>query len=49
MATPLSQLQKGASLLVEAGEMIPADGEVVGGRATIEELAITGESTPAHK
>jgi K+-transporting ATPase ATPase B chain len=41
-----AQLQKGQFFLVEAGEIIPTDGEIVEGLATIDESAITGESAP---
>ncbi|WBA41215.1 potassium-transporting ATPase subunit KdpB [Hymenobacter canadensis] len=41
-----SQLQKGQIFLVEAGEIIPTDGEIIEGLATIDESAITGESAP---
>ena len=41
-----SQLQKGQMFVVEAGEIIPTDGEIVEGLATIDESAITGESAP---
>jgi len=41
-----SQLAKGQFFLVEAGEIIPTDGEIVKGLATIDESAITGESAP---
>ncbi len=41
-----SQLRKGDVVLVEAGEFIPADGEVVEGVASVDESAITGESAP---
>ncbi|WP_375419422.1 potassium-transporting ATPase subunit KdpB [uncultured Hymenobacter sp.] len=41
-----SQLAKGQFFLVEAGEIIPTDGEIVEGLATIDESAITGESAP---
>ena len=48
VATPVSsvQLRKGDVFLVEAGDMIPADGEVVEGVASVNESAITGESAP---
>lgn len=39
-------LQKGDLIVCEAGELIPADGEVVEGIASIDESAITGESAP---
>ena len=39
-------LRKGDVVLVEAGDMIPLDGEVIEGVATVDESAITGESAP---
>ncbi len=39
-------LQKGDIVLVKAGELIPSDGEVIEGVATVNESAITGESAP---
>jgi K+-transporting ATPase ATPase B chain len=41
-----SQLKKGDIVLVEAGDTIPMDGEVIEGVASINESAITGESAP---
>lgn len=41
-----SDLQPGDLVLVEAGDMIPADGEVIEGIASVNEAAITGESAP---
>ena len=41
-----SALKKGDRVVVEAGEFIPGDGEVVEGIATVDESAITGESAP---
>ncbi|MVT08022.1 potassium-transporting ATPase subunit KdpB [Chitinophaga tropicalis] len=43
---PSSQLRKGDIFLCEAGDMIPMDGEIIHGLATIDESAITGESAP---
>jgi len=43
---PSSQLQKGDVFLCETGDMIPMDGEIIWGIATIDESAITGESAP---
>ncbi len=39
-------LRKGDVVLVDAGDMIPVDGEVIQGVATVDESAITGESAP---
>jgi K+-transporting ATPase ATPase B chain len=39
-------LRKGHCVLVEAGDVIPADGEVIEGVASVDESAITGESAP---
>ncbi|GAC1427369.1 MAG: potassium-transporting ATPase subunit KdpB [Ktedonobacteraceae bacterium] len=44
MAAP--ELRKGDYVLVEAGDVIPGDGEVVEGVASVDESAITGESAP---
>lgn len=41
-----SQLKKGDVFLCEAGDIIPTDGEIIEGLATIDESAITGESAP---
>jgi len=43
---PSSELRTGQHVLVEAGEQIPGDGEVVVGAASVNESAITGESAP---
>jgi K+-transporting ATPase ATPase B chain len=40
------ELRKGAVVLVEAGDTIPLDGEVIEGVASVDESAITGESAP---
>ncbi len=44
--TPSSKLKKGDLFFCEAGDIIPADGEIIEGLATIDESAITGESAP---
>lgn len=41
-----SQLKKGDEFVCDAGDVIPADGEIVEGLASIDESAITGESAP---
>lgn len=41
-----NMLKKGDYVLVEAGDIIPADGEAIQGVASIDESAITGESAP---
>jgi K+-transporting ATPase ATPase B chain len=41
-----SRLHQGDLLLVEAGDLIPADGEVIEGIASVDESAVTGESAP---
>ena len=43
---PASQLHKGDWVLVEAGDDIPCDGEVLQGVASVNEAAVTGESAP---
>lgn len=43
---PSSELRKGDTIICEAGDIIPTDGEVVEGVGTVDESAITGESAP---
>jgi K+-transporting ATPase ATPase B chain len=43
---PASQLRKGDLVVVEASQLIPGDGEVIEGIASVDESAITGESAP---
>jgi K+-transporting ATPase ATPase B chain len=43
---PAGSLEKGDVVLVEAGDLIPCDGEVIEGIASVNESAITGESAP---
>ncbi|MFI4888013.1 MAG: potassium-transporting ATPase subunit KdpB, partial [Burkholderiales bacterium] len=45
-STPSSQLRRGDVVYVEQGDLIPGDGEVIEGVASINESAITGESAP---
>ena len=43
---PATELRRGDVVLVTAGELIPADGEVIEGVGSVDESAITGESAP---
>ena len=43
---PASELRRGDVVVVEAGEVIPGDGTVIEGIASVDESAITGESAP---
>jgi K+-transporting ATPase ATPase B chain len=43
---PASELTRGDIVVVQAGELIPGDGTVIEGIATVDESAITGESAP---
>jgi K+-transporting ATPase ATPase B chain len=45
-AVPASSLRAGDVVRVEAGQMIPGDGEIIEGVASVDESAITGESAP---
>ena len=44
--TPAAELRKDDRVLVEPGDIIPGDGEVIEGIASVDESAITGESAP---
>ena len=44
-----TELRKGDVVIVKQGEMIPSDGEVIRGLASVDESAITGESAPVMK
>ena len=46
VSVPSSALRRGDVVLVEAGDTIPGDGEVIWGTASVDESAITGESAP---
>ncbi len=45
-AVPASQLRAGTVVLIEAGDLVPSDGEVIEGVASVNESAVTGESAP---
>ena len=46
---PVRDVEKGDSIVVRTGGMIPLDGTVVGGEATVNQASITGESMPVRK
>jgi K+-transporting ATPase ATPase B chain len=46
VATPSHLLRPGDIVLVEAGDVVPADGDIIEGVASVNESAITGESAP---
>jgi K+-transporting ATPase ATPase B chain len=46
VSTIATELKKGDVVVCEAGEIIPSDGEVIDGIASVDESAITGESAP---
>ncbi len=43
---PIGEVRVGETVIVRPGEQIPVDGEVIGGQATVDQAAITGESMP---
>src|SRR6476659_7631384 len=45
-SVPAAELQRGDVVVVVAGEVIPADGEIIEGVGSVDESAITGESAP---
>jgi Cu2+-exporting ATPase len=46
---PVGALAAGDAVVVREGERVPADGEVIEGRATVDEALVTGESLPVEK
>src|ERR1700751_1018825 len=46
---PAAELQKGDVVVVEAGQIIPADGEIIEGVGSVDESAITGEAAPGTR
>ena len=45
---PIAEVQVGETVIVRPGEKIPVDGDVIGGQATVNQAAITGESMPVE-
>lgn len=45
----ISEIRIGDTILIEPGERIPVDGEIIGGQSTIDQSPITGESMPVDK
>ncbi|MDR0570801.1 MAG: heavy metal translocating P-type ATPase [Clostridiales Family XIII bacterium] len=46
---PLADLRQGDKVVVRAGSVIPADGTVLSGEATVNQASLTGEATPVFK
>lgn len=45
---PVAEVSIGEMVIVRPGEKVPVDGEVIGGQATVDQAAITGESMPVE-
>src|SRR3954470_22974272 len=43
---PATELRKGDQIYIKSGDLVPADGEIIAGVASVDESAITGESAP---
>jgi Cu+-exporting ATPase len=49
MDIPISQVQRGDTVIVRPGEKIPVDGTIIEGHSAVDESMITGESLPVDK
>lgn len=47
--TPIDQVQEGDVVVIQAGQMVPVDGVITSGTATIDQHMLTGESQPVEK
>ncbi len=47
--SPVNEISKGDNIVIRTGNMIPLDGKVISGEATVNQASITGESLPVHK
>lgn len=47
--TPVAQVESGDTVVVQAGQMVPVDGAITQGAATIDQHTLTGESQPVEK
>lgn len=46
---PASEIKKGQTICVKAGYVFPADAKIIGGKSSVDESSITGESVPVEK
>ena len=46
---PIGELSLGDHVIIRPGESVPIDGKIVGGRSTLDQASITGESAPVEK
>jgi Cd2+/Zn2+-exporting ATPase len=49
LTIPIEEVVKGDRLIIRSGGMVPVDGSIISGQASVNEAAITGESVPATK
>ena len=49
LLVPIGDVKPGDRMIVRTGNLIPLDGKVVSGEATVNQASITGESMPAPK
>jgi Cd2+/Zn2+-exporting ATPase len=49
LTVPINELETGEIVLIQPGERIPVDGEVIAGQSSVDQSTITGESMPVEK